>query len=209
MALKLMPLPYSHDALAPAMSPETLKTHHGKHHAKYVNTVNELVAGTNYADMSLDEIVRTSHDNADQKLFNNAAQVWNHNLFWHSMTPDYAKPPKDLSDAIDQSFGSMKAFADEFIQKGEGHFGSGWVWLIANGSKLAIEDTHDADNPLVHGKNAILVCDVWEHAYYLDTKNDRKAFLTSFLKSLVNWDHAARLLAGGDGSGSALQAAAE
>jgi superoxide dismutase, Fe-Mn family len=195
MPLKLMPLPYAHDALAPAMSADTLKTHHGKHHAKYVKTANDLIAGTNYENMNLDEIVRASHDNGDKKLFNNAAQVWNHDLFWQSMTPDYAKPPKALADAIDASFGSMKAFSDEFIEKGETHFASGWVWLLADGLKLSIEDTHDAENPLVAGKNAILVCDVWEHAYYLDTKNDRKAFLTSFVKKLANWDQAAKLFA--------------
>lgn len=195
MALKLMPLPYPHEALAPAMSAETLKTHHGKHHAKYVATVNELIAGTNYEDMTLDEIVRAAHDNGDKKLFNNAAQVWNHDLFWLSMTPNYSKPPKALADAVDASFGSLKAFSEEFIEKGESHFASGWVWLLANGSKLSIEDTHDADNPLAAGKNAILVCDVWEHAYYLDTKNDRKAFLTAFIDKLANWEHAARRFA--------------
>ncbi|MCC6919316.1 MAG: superoxide dismutase [Alphaproteobacteria bacterium] len=196
MTLKLMSLPYAHDALEPAMSAETLKTHHGKHHAKYVNTVNELIKGTKYEDMALDELVRSSHDDGDRKLFNNAAQVWNHDLFWHSMTSVFADPPKALADAIGASFGSMSAFIDQFVAKGEAHFGSGWVWLLANGTKLAIEDTHDADNPLVHGKTPILVCDVWEHAYYLDTKNDRKAFLTSFINKLVNWEHAATLFAG-------------
>lgn len=193
MALKLMPLPYPHDALAPAMSADTLKTHHGKHHAKYVQTTNDLIAGTNYEDMTLDEIVRAAHDNADQKLFNNAAQVWNHDMFWQSMTPDHGAPPKALADAINASFGSLKAFGEEFVKKGGAHFGSGWIWLIASGGKLSLEDTHDADNPLVHGKNAILVCDLWEHAYYLDVKNDRPAFLTAFVEKLVNWDHAAKL----------------
>ena len=196
MPLKLMSLPYAPDALEPTMSAETLKTHHGKHHAKYVNTVNELIKGTKYEEMPLDELVRAAHDDGDTKLFNNAAQVWNHDLFWQSMTPSFAKPPKALADAIDASFGSMSAFADRFLAKGEAHFGSGWVWVLAQGTKLAIEDTHDADNPLVHGKAPILVCDVWEHAYYLDTKNDRRAFLTSFLDRLVNWEHAATLFAG-------------
>ena len=213
MALKLMPLPYSRDALEPAMSAETLKTHHGKHHAKYVKTANELIAGTNYEDMSLDEIVRAAHANGDRKLFNNAAQIWNHDLFWNSMTPNSGKPPKALADAIDRSFGSMSAFSDEFIAKGEAHFGSGWVWLIASGSKLSIDDTHDAENPLVAGKTPILVCDVWEHAYYLDTKNDRRAFLAGFMKQMVNWEHAARLFAGNSPasqtSNDSLRSAAE
>lgn len=195
MALTLKPLPFAYDALEQGMSAETLKTHHDKHHAKYVKTANELIAGTKYAAMTLEEIIHAAHKDGEKKIFNNAAQIWNHDFFWNAMTPDYAKPPKALASAIDASFGSLKEFQAAFVQKGDAHFGSGWIWLIANGSKLEIVDLHDADNPLVHGKTAILTCDVWEHAYYLDTRNDRKAYLTGFIKQLANWERAATLFA--------------
>jgi Fe-Mn family superoxide dismutase len=195
MPLTLKPLPFAYSALEPAMSAETLKAHHDKHHAKYVKTVNELIKDTKYADMSLEEIVHAAHDDGDKKLFNNAAQVWNHDLFWNSLTPEYAKPSTALAAAIDASFGSLKQFNDAFVEKGVAHFGSGWLWLVANGRKLELIDLHDADTPLVHGKSAILTCDLWEHAYYLDTQSDRKAFLTGFIKKLANWENAATLFA--------------
>lgn len=195
MPLVLNPLPFAHDALAPTMSEDTLKTHHGKHHAKYVKTVNDMIADTPYAEMSLDEIVLASHKKKETKLFNNAAQAWNHDFFWNSLTDDYASPPKKLAEAIERDFDSMDGFRKAFVAKGEGHFGSGWIWLIADGGKLSLVDTHDADTPLVHGKTAILTCDVWEHAYYLDTKNDRNAYLTGFFTKLANWKGAAERLA--------------
>ncbi len=197
MALTLKPLPYAYHALEPVMSADTLKTHHGKHHAKYVATVNELIAGTKYADMTLDEIVKAAHADGEKKLFNNAAQVWNHDFFWASMTPEQKKPADKLAKAIEASFGSMEKFQEKFIAQGGAHFASGWLWLVVRGDTLALVDLHDADNPLVHGDNAILTCDLWEHAYYLDTKNDRAAFLKSFVTKLINWDHAATLFAAG------------
>lgn len=203
MPLTLKPLPYAPEAFEPTMSATTLNTHHGKHHAKYVNVTNELIAGTKYENMSLDELVRAAHADGQKKLFNNAAQVWNHDFFWVSMTPNQTKPSSALFSAIEKSFGSMDKFASEFITKGETHFGSGWVWLLAENGQLSIQDTHDADNPLVHNKTAILTCDVWEHAYYLDTKNDRKAFITGFVNKLANWDHASSLFAGASGAASA------
>ena len=196
MALKLKPLPFAENALEPAMSAETLTTHHGKHHAKYVSTVNELVAGTKYEAMPLEEIIKAAKADGEKKLFNNAAQVWNHDFFWASLSPVVTEPSKALAKALEGAFGSLEKFSTAFVEKGTSHFGSGWVWLVSDGAGLKIEDTHDADTPLAHGKVAILTCDVWEHAYYLDTKNDRAAFLKSFVAKLVNWDNASALYAG-------------
>lgn len=193
MAITLSKLPFAEDALEPVMSADTVRTHHGKHHAKYVSTVNELIAGSRYEAMSLEDIIKSSKADGERKLFNNAAQVWNHDFFWSSLSPSVTEPSRGLAMALEASFGSMDKFNAAFIDKGLGHFGSGWVWLIANGEKLELEDTHDADTPIAHGKTALLTCDVWEHAYYLDTKNDRGAFLKSFVAKLANWTTASKL----------------
>lgn len=195
MPIAQVPLPFARDALAPLMSKETLDYHYGKHHATYVKVANELTAGTKYEKLGLDDLVKAAKADGEKKLFNNAAQAWNHDFFWLSLTPDYKAPEKALADAINASFGSIDDFKKAFVDKGIGHFGSGWVWLIAEGGKLSLFDTHDADTPLVHGKTAILVCDVWEHAYYLDAKNDRKAYLENFIGKLANFAHAAKLFA--------------
>jgi Fe-Mn family superoxide dismutase len=195
MPISQKPLPFARDALAPVMSKDTLDLHYGKHHATYVKSANELTAGTRYAEMTLDDLVKAARADGQTKLFNNAAQAWNHDFFWGSLTPNFAPPSGTLGTAIDAAFGSFDDFTKAFVEKGTGHFGSGWVWLVADKGALSLEDTHDADNPLVHGKTAILVCDVWEHAYYLDMRNDRKAYLESFISKLANFDHAASLLA--------------
>ena len=192
-------LPYAEDDLDPAISAETVNFHYGKHHKGYVAKLNELVADTPFSDMTLEDVIRKTRGSQEKKtrtIFNNAAQIWNHDFFWVSLSPRVSKPSQDLAAAIDKNFGSMAKFAEQFVAKGGAHFGSGWVWLIAADGKLSIEDTHDADNPLVHEKTAILTCDVWEHAYYLDTKNDRAAFLKSFTEKLANWEHASSLFAG-------------
>jgi Fe-Mn family superoxide dismutase len=193
-------LPYAQKALEPHISAETMKTHHGKHHQKYVDTLNELVKGTNYEKASLDEIIvetSGSDDKKARKIFNNAAQHWNHSFLWNSLTPDYDKASDNKAlVAINDSFGSFGKFRDAFVEEGVGHFGSGWVWLIAANGKLEIMSTHDADLPLAHGKHAILTCDLWEHAYYLDYKSDRKGFLETFVDKLANWEFAANNLAG-------------
>ena len=186
-------LKFARDALEPVMSKETFDYHYGKHHAAYVKTANDLTAGTKYENLDLDALVRAAKADGQTKLFNNAAQAWNHDFFWASLTPDFKAPPEALATAIDKSFGSLGEFQDAFVEKGAGHFGSGWVWLIAKDGKLSLDDTHDADTPLVHGKTAILVCDVWEHAYYLDAQNDRKGYLKSFITKLANFEHAAAL----------------
>jgi len=195
MSIAQVPLPFARDALEPVMSKDTLDLHYGKHHATYVKVANELTAGTKYEKLELDALVKAAKTNGEKKLFNNAAQAWNHDFFWLSLTPDYVKPAKALAEAIDTAFGSFDDFKKAFVEKGAGHFGSGWVWLIADKGKLSLFDTHDADTPLVQDKTAILVCDVWEHAYYLDAKNDRKAYLETFVSKLANFAHAAELFA--------------
>ncbi len=188
-------LPYTQDALEPDISAETMKTHHGKHHKKYVDTLNALIKGTEHENAALDEIIiatRNSDDGAEKKIFNNAAQHWNHSFLWNSFTPDYDRSSDNmLLAAIDKDFGSFAKFKKGFVEQGVGHFGSGWVWLIATDGGLEIMTTHDADLPLAHEKHALLTCDLWEHAYYLDYKSDREGFLETFIDRLADWDFAA------------------
>jgi Fe-Mn family superoxide dismutase len=201
-----MPLPYDHSALRPVMSAKTLEFHHGKHHKGYVDKLNKLIEGTPYERLSLEEIIRkagsdksaTDKPGGDQqakKIFNNAAQVWNHDFFWLSMKPEGGGEPQgDLRARIEQSFASLDKFGDTFVKEGVDHFGSGWVWLIAgDDGALKVISTHDAANPVSEGGRALLCCDLWEHAYYLDFQNDREGFLHDFLGRLVNWDRAAQL----------------
>jgi Fe-Mn family superoxide dismutase len=184
MSIELPTLPYALDALEPHLSAETFEYHHGKHHAAYVTTMNDLIAGTDLETATLDEIVLAS----DGKLFNNAAQVWNHNLYWHSMTPGGGgRPTGDAAAAIDASFGDYDTFRKQFHDAAVGQFASGWAWLTIDGDRLAIETTSNADLPSKHGRTAVLVCDVWEHAYYIDHRNKRPAYVTAFLDHLLNW----------------------
>ena len=193
-------LPYNPDALQPHISAETMKTHHGKHHKKYVDTLNDLVTGTAHAKSPLEDVIlaaKDSKDSTDKKIFNNAAQHWNHSFLWNSLSPDYDRAAGGtVMAAIDKDFGSFAKFRDAFVNEGVGHFGSGWVWLVAGGDTLEIMATHDADLPLAHGKHAILTCDLWEHAYYLDYKSDRKGFLETFADKLANWEFAEANFAG-------------
>ena len=187
-------LPYSPDALEPHISAETMKTHHGKHHKKYVDTLNDLLKDTAQATLPIEDIVIAasgSSDPKDKKIFNNAAQHWNHSFLWNSLSPNYDRAVGGpLMAAIDKDFGSFAKFEEAFVNEGIGHFGSGWVWLVGGGSGLEIMSTHDADLPLAHSKHALLTCDLWEHAYYLDYKSDRKGFLETFLGKLANWEFA-------------------
>lgn len=203
-------LPYTQDALEPHISAETMNTHHGKHHQKYVDTLNGLVKGTAHEDATLEDVINATKGakNADEnKIFNNAAQHWNHSFLWQSMTPDYDRTTDDaVLNAIDAEFGNFDAFKKAFVEEGVGHFGSGWVWLVAGNARLEIMSTHDADLPLAHGKHALLTCDLWEHAYYLDYKSDRKGFLETFVDKLANWDFAGINLAEAP-AGRSLQAA--
>ena len=194
----LPPLPYDYDALEPTVSAETLQFHHDKHHKTYVDTTNKLVAEMGGRPKALEDVVRSSNG----KLFNNAAQAWNHAFFWQCMTPDRAAPSGDLEAAIVRGFGDVAAFKAKFIEEGATHFASGWAWLIADeGGGLRVISTHDADTPIAHGWTPLLVCDVWEHAYYLDYQNDRKAFLEAWFDKVANWRFAENQLRALNGAG--------
>ena len=187
MEHKLPELPYSNDALAPHISAETIEFHYGKHHNAYVTKLNAGIQGTEYAEMSLEDIIMK----ADGGLFNNAAQVWNHTFYWNSLSPNGGGAPNGaVADAINAKWGSFDKFKEEFNAKAGGNFGSGWTWLVKDSSgKLEILNTDDADTAMKHGMTAVLTCDVWEHAYYIDYRNARPSYLEAFWK-LVNWDFA-------------------
>ncbi len=195
-AFTLPPLPYAQDALKPFISAQTVGFHYGKHHQTYVDNLNKLVAGTPLAGKTLETVIRETAGAADKTaVFNNAAQVWNHTFFWQSMTPGGGGSPDGrLLEMITKSFGSVDAFKEAFVAAGVAQFGSGWVWLVQEGDTLKIVKTANADTPLAHGQNAILTCDVWEHAYYLDYQNRRKDFLQTFVDHLANWKFAASQL---------------
>jgi Fe-Mn family superoxide dismutase len=190
-AFTLPPLPFDESALAPVISAETMRFHYGKHHKAYVDKLNDLVAGTDYALLSLDEVVKRSHrDPAAKKIFNNAAQDWNHTFFWKCLTPNGGGPRTRLHEAIDRELGGHEKFKKDFIAAGVDHFGSGWVWLVVNKGKLAIETGHDAMTPMAEDRICLLTADVWEHAYYLDYQNRRPDFLTAVFENLLNWKFA-------------------
>ncbi|KAB7888339.1 superoxide dismutase [Fe] [Poseidonibacter ostreae] len=180
----LMTLPYTLDALEPMMSKETLEFHYGKHHQTYINKLNELILDTKYQDLSLVEIIVDSEGG----IFNNAAQVYNHDFFWKGLTPNQKEPSSKLQSVISENFSSLEEFKKEFTAKAVGHFGSGWAWLVQDeNKKLQIVTTANAQTPLAENLKPLLVCDVWEHAYYIDVRNARPAYLENFWK-LVNWD---------------------
>jgi Fe-Mn family superoxide dismutase len=192
MSFTLPELPYSKDALAPHISAETLDFHHGKHHQAYVTKLNELVgADASLAGKSLEDLVRTTSGG----VFNQAAQVWNHTFYWHSMKPGGGgEPTGALKAAIDEAFGSFADFKTKFTNAAIGQFGSGWAWLVKNeGGKLEVVQTSNAGCPLTESKKPLLTCDVWEHAYYVDYRNARAKYVEAWW-NLVNWDHAAKLL---------------
>lgn len=180
---------YPVDSFEPFMSARTFEVHHGKHHRGYVDKLNELVAGTHYETMGLEEIVRTTHDLPEaQAIFNNAAQHLNHSKFWLSMRPNGGGPiPPNLSRRLTAEFGSIRSFKAEFIAQGLAQFGSGWVWLVAVRGRLQIERTANAMTPVAQGHTPLLACDLWEHAYYLDYANRRADFLKEFLDHMVDW----------------------
>jgi Fe-Mn family superoxide dismutase len=196
-SIVLPPLPYAEDALAPTMSARTMGLHYGKHHRGYVDKLNALIDGTRFAGTTLEEIIKATHRNAQQKaIFNNAAQAWNHMFFWNSLRPSGGEPSGMLAKAIDRDFGGYETFLKQFVDTGAQHFGSGWVWLVAGKDKLAIEATADAVTPMAEGKTCLLTIDVWEHAYYLDYQNRRPDFLKAVAENLLNWEFAAKNLAG-------------
>ena len=191
VAIELPALPYEMDALAPHISAETLEFHYGKHHQAYVTNLNGMIAETDLADTSLEEIIAAS----EGAMFNNAAQIWNHTFYWNSMTPGGGGAPDgDVGEAINSAFGSYEAFREQFTTAAKTQFGSGWAWLADDGSGLSIMKTANADLPLAHSAKALLTIDVWEHAYYIDYRNARPSYIDTFMDSLVNWDHVASLL---------------
>lgn len=193
MSFTLAPLPYPENALEPHISARTLSFHYGKHHQAYVTNLNTLIQGTDLATKSLEDIIKETANKPDKvAIFNNAAQDWNHTFYWHSLSPQGGGTPQGaLANKITQDFGSFDEFAIQFKQAGATQFGSGWAWLVLDGDgKLKVTKTPNADLPLIHGQKALLTCDVWEHAYYLDYQNRRPDYLDIFLKHLANWDFA-------------------
>lgn len=190
---RLPPLPYRVDALEPLLSAETLEIHHGKHHARYVETLNRLLSEENFSANALEDVIRIAAGSGAKGLFNNAAQAWNHGFFWESMTPTVTLPSVALADAIGASFGDVDNLGRRFLEEGTGHFGSGWVWLVATGRRLEVISTHDAASPITNeGSIPILACDVWEHAYYIDYRQDRAKWLSGWFQRLANWEFAGR-----------------
>ncbi|HEY6868178.1 MAG TPA: superoxide dismutase [Novosphingobium sp.] len=196
MPVSLMPLPYEPDALAPAISADTLEVHHGKHHRAYVDKTNAAVAGTPLAEAPLEEIVRSTRE-SDRKVFNNAAQAWNHGFYWASLSPRRSSPSGDLQARIESDFGGLDKLTAELAQRGADHFASGWVWLALVDRRLTVVETHDADTLAASATLPLLVIDLWEHAYYLDRKNLRPDYLRATIDNLLNWDFAAENLARG------------
>jgi|TARA_Y100000310_G_scaffold103476_4_gene101836 Fe-Mn family superoxide dismutase len=186
-------LPFDENALAPTISAQTVGLHYGKHHAAYLNMLNTLSEGTDFADMELENVVKGSFGNTDtQKVFNNAGQAWNHILYWNQMQPGGSDEPTGrLASMIDGAFGDMDSFKDQFTTAAVGVFGSGWCWLVEEDGGLAIMGTPNAENPLAHGKHALMGVDVWEHAYYLDYQNLRADHVKAVLNNLINWDFVA------------------
>ncbi len=188
--VELPPLPYAEDALAPVISAETLRFHHGKHHKKYVDTTNQLLQEQPVPGGSLEEIVRS----ASGKLFNNAAQAWNHAFYWKSLSPAQKKPQGDLLAKINEAFGGYEPFAKKLATAASGQFGSGWAWLVWHGGKLDVLTTPNAETPMTKGMTCLLTIDVWEHAYYIDYRNNRDEYLSKLIEQRLNWDFAAENL---------------
>ena len=196
MAFTLPELPYAHDALAAkGMSRETLEYHHDIHHKAYVDNGNKLIAGTEWEGKSLEEIIKGTYNPtavAQNGIFNNASQHWNHNQFWTWMTPNDVKMPSELEKALVESFGSVAKFKEDFAAAGAGQFGAGWAWLVKDkDGALKVTKTENGVNPLCFNQTALLGLDVWEHSYYIDFRNKRPAYITNFLDTLVDWEKVA------------------
>jgi len=192
MPFELPALPYAIDALAPHISQETLEYHHGKHHNTYVTNLNNLIAGTDDENAPLEDIIMK----AEAGLFNNSAQVWNHTFYWSSMKPGGGGAPEGaVADAVNSAFGSYDNFRTKFAEAATTQFGSGWAWLVDAGNGLEIVKTANADLPMKHSQKALLTIDVWEHAYYIDFRNARPNYITTYLDSLLNWDFVAENMA--------------
>jgi Fe-Mn family superoxide dismutase len=203
MPFQLPDLPFAKDALAPVMSAETLEFHHGKHHKAYVTKTNELIEGNaELAEASLAQVIRAAHRGGNAKLFNNSAQLWNHSFFWQCLAaPGERKPEGKLEHLINDAFGNTEVLIQKLQEEAVNHFSNGWAWLVLDRGTLRVTSLHDADTPLVHeGMVPLFTLDVWEHAYYIDYRNERPRFASSVLANIVNWDFVAQNL---DGQGEA------
>lgn len=199
MAFMLPDLPYSKDALQPHMSAETLDYHWGKHHKAYVDKTNGMLAEKGLEGASLVEVIKAAKERGDKGLFNNSAQIWNHSFFWQCLAPQGGTSPKGrLKDLIDGDFGGQQQLLEKLATESTNHFASGWGWLILNNGKLEVTSLHDADTPVAHGMTPLLTIDVWEHAYYIDYRNERPRFIKSVLENIINWDFVGQNL---DGAG--------
>lgn len=196
MTFVLQPLPYDKTALSPTISPTTMELHYEKHHRGYVEKLNKLTAGTPMSRLPLEGVIAKAWGDPDAKsLFNNAAQVWNHDFFWQSMSPaGGVRAIGGLGKGIESAFGSYEKFEHKFVERAVTQFGSGWAWLVVDAGRLEVMTTDDAITPTVLGFRPLLTCDLWEHAYYLDYQNDRESFVRAFLSRLANWDFAAEQL---------------
>jgi Fe-Mn family superoxide dismutase len=192
----LPPLPYAEDALEPVISAETLSFHHGKHHKKYIDTMNELLAKSEVRGSTLEQVVRSS----EGKLFNNAAQAWNHEFYWHSLAPRSTPPSASMRRHLERDFGTFESFIDKFAAAANDQFGSGWAWLVDKKGKLEVVATANADTPMAHGVRCLLALDVWEHAYYVDYRNERERYVQAVLEKRLNWAFAEQNLNSGPGS---------
>ena len=192
----LPPLPFAEDALAPVISARTVSIHYGKHHKTYVETLNKLVAGTEFANQSLEAVIQATAGKADQaQIFNNAAQAWNHTFYWRCLDPTGGgKPQGALGDRVASTFGGFDTFKKNFSEAAVTQFGSGWAWLVDDGGKLKIVKTGNAETPIVKGQTPLLTIDVWEHAYYLDYQNRRVDHVNAVIDRLLNWRFAAQRL---------------
>ncbi len=197
MTYELPALPYDYTALDPYISKQTLEFHHDKHHAGYVKKYNAVIADTEYADKPIEAVIKAVAGDASKSgIFNNAAQAWNHTFYWNSMKPNGGgQPSGDLAQKIQANFGSFEQFIEAFKTAGATQFGSGWAWLVLDGTTLKVTKTLNAENPMTQGQTPLLTMDVWEHAYYLDYQNQRPAYIEAFLNNLVNWDFVAQNLA--------------
>jgi Fe-Mn family superoxide dismutase len=192
----LPPLPYSDNALDPVISANTIGFHYGKHHKGYVDNLNKLIAGTEFADLPLEKIITETAGKADKiAIFNNAAQTWNHSFYWNSLKPKGGgEPPAVLKKKIEASFGTLDGCKKELVNAATTQFGSGWAWLVLDGDKLKVVKTANADSPLTKSMKPLMNIDVWEHAYYLDYQNRRADYVNAVLDKLINWDFAAKNL---------------
>jgi Fe-Mn family superoxide dismutase len=197
MAFTLPDLPYAKDALQPHMSAETFDYHWGKHHKAYVDKTNGMLGEKGLEGASLIDVIKAAKERGDNGLFNNSAQIWNHSFFWQCLAPQGSTSPSGrLKDMIDSDFGGHQQLLEKLATESANHFASGWGWLILNNGKLEVTSLHDADTPVAHGMTPLLTIDVWEHAYYIDYRNERPRFLKSVLENIINWDFVAQNLDG-------------